>query len=354
MSSSEDGDGDLMGPGVDLAMSLSGVLIIVVVIIAQLWLAQNSHEPPPATPPATHAEVDPLRRAEGEIGRLQNLVSGMQDELAQAKNDANTQGVAADTARTDIRSLRRAVDGATQVVKATEGRLAAAEGERDRVKQTLDALSKQLADKKEKQSATEGRLAAAAAERDQTKQALDAVSKLLAGEKRKHAATQAALKNATDKPPLISISDESFRTFEEGSAVISARLAQYLAGTVATLDDHRKRYGTSVIEVVGHTDEVRIRKKDFCNLDDELLEVLNGRKEAKVLAACDNVALGMARATAVVNEFKKLGLEKDFTLLPLSAGPAISTEETLAPGNQGGAPNPSRRRIDIRLKRRGE
>jgi len=85
-----------------------------------------------------------------------------------------------------------------------------------------------------------------------------------------------------------------------------------------------------------------------------LLEVLNGRKEAKVLAACDNVALGMARAAAVVNEFRKLGLTKDFTLLALSAGPAISMEEALSPGNRGRTADPARRRIEIRLKRRGE
>ncbi len=62
----------------------------------------------------------------------------------------------------------------------------------------------------------------------------------------------------------------------------------------------------------------------------------------------------MARATAVVEELKRLGLQNDFTIVPLSAGSAIDLDGSLAPGNQYGVPVPDRRRIEIRLRRTGE
>ncbi len=157
-----------------------------------------------------------------------------------------------------------------------------------------------------------------------------------------------------DKPPLITVSDAKFHTFEEGSAVISVELRELLANIAKQLYALRDRYQANVVEIIGHTDEVRFGStKRQCNLDDSLLEVLNGRKDTRALLPCDNVGLGMARATAVVDELKRLGLGRDFVLLPLSSGAAIDTNETIASGSQMSTSLPARRRIEIRL-RRGE
>jgi hypothetical protein len=56
----------------------------------------------------------------------------------------------------------------------------------------------------------------------------------------------------------------------------------------------------------------------------------------------------------VVNELKKLGLGAQFTLLPLSAGSVIGVNGMLAAGDQLVISDPSRRRIEIRLRRFGE
>jgi flagellar motor protein MotB len=159
-----------------------------------------------------------------------------------------------------------------------------------------------------------------------------------------------------DRPPLITISDARFRTFEEASAEISPELSQFLRTLVPTLYKLREQYGAHVVEVTGHTDEIRIgaSRRQSCNLDQELLPTVNGKKPARLLEACDNVGLGMARATAVVNELRSLGLASSFWLLPLSAGQAIDTDGTLATGAQVVTSSPARRRIEIRLRRLGE
>src|SRR4029077_3479080 len=159
---------------------------------------------------------------------------------------------------------------------------------------------------------------------------------------------------ANDKPPLITISDADVHTFRQGSADISHELQQFLAvRTVPDLLKLSQRYNAAIIEVVGHTDEVPLGTslRQRSNLDEKLLGVLGSREAPTILGACDNVGLGMARAASVVIELKKLGLQKGFTLLPLSAGPAINTDETLAQGSSSSVATPSRRRIEIRLRR---
>ena len=162
------------------------------------------------------------------------------------------------------------------------------------------------------------------------------------------------MKNANDKPPLLKVNDErGVSIFAQGSAEPTPTLLQWLNAVYPVLIENGAKYGTNVIEVTGHTDELPVGQvmQERKNLDKSLLGVLNGRERSADLGACDNVGLGMARAAAVVAELTRLGLARQFTILPLSAGPSINVDGTLAEGLALPASEPARRRIEIRLRR---
>jgi flagellar motor protein MotB len=337
-----------MGPGMDLAMSLAGVLLVVVVIIAaQLW----------ATSKATKTLEGSVTKSADEY-IIQN--EHLRAQITELTNSANAQTVR--TGRLDVqlkesqagleakaRELSAAVEAlseesrrlaeARSALKNAQRDVAFARNEIETEKQRNARLTLQLADEARNRQIAERNL------KDSLQREVVVTNKLK------------TLQSPTnDKPPLITISDAAFRTFKEGSAEIQPELQQYLANLTKELYITRSRYGADVVEIAGHTDELRLgpSKRQGCNIDKELLEVLNGRRDIKSLVPCDNVGLGMARAVAVVNELKSLGVEKDFVLLPLSAGPTIDTGDKLASGDQSGISNPARRRIEIRLRRHGE
>jgi flagellar motor protein MotB len=297
-------EGELMGPGVDLAMSLSGILMIIVfVTIAQLWtnsMAKRAQAGAPAGESHQQQIAQLETQRDAALGRLRQAEVQLQDKDVAMK----------------VLTLDR--DRERQRANQLDIGLTDERRRRERAENIFDNANQQIARLIEQREALEHRL--------------------------------------NDKPPLITISDATFRTFEEASAEIRPELSEYLRTIVPTLYKLGEQYDARVIEVIGHTDEVRIgaRRRQSCNLDSELLPTVNGQKSARLLEPCDNVGLGMARAVAVVNVLRALGLGSSFTLLPLSAGQAIDTDGSLAAGAKVIMAEPARRRIEIRLRRHGE
>jgi outer membrane protein OmpA-like peptidoglycan-associated protein len=155
-----------------------------------------------------------------------------------------------------------------------------------------------------------------------------------------------------DLPPIIRLSEARGYYFPLGSAAITPAFRQRLAGEVVPrILDLGRRYHVDVIEVVGHTDEIPLRLESHSNLDFQLLAYLSGTGDAGDLHAADNVGLGMARAAAVARELLKDRALAGYTILPLSGGQAIATDQTLAAGHAA-TDEQERRRIEIRMRRR--
>jgi len=339
----EEDASDLMGPGVDLAMSLSGILMILVVItVIQLWLTSTSAR-------QTEGRYQEASASSSDAGKYAAIP---RDEADAAKRNATNARAEAEAAKKDAAAARSETDVAERNAKD-------ARAETDAAKK--DAAAARLEADVAKRNATNARAEAESARAEHEVAKKEAAvaraeanrqGQIAAEEVRKRKLAEAKL---NDRPPLITISDAKFRTFKEASSEISPELSQFLSSTVAQLYRLRAQYQANVIEVTGHTDEVKLGPSmRLCNLDENLIDVLNGRKDIKALGPCDNVGLGIARATAVVSELRARGLGKDFVLLPLSAGPAIDTDETMARGGHMQVPLPARRRIEIRLRRQGE
>lgn len=369
-------DGDLMGPGMDLALSLSGILMIVVAVtVAQLWFTSLRETPTPDEEDSLRlttqmqvklddanerlslmraeaaSQSNKMEEAYGRIGTLSELNQSLQKLLNLKTRDA-----------ADITARLRGVE--TQLTLSTREALD--------LKDQLMLTNSQLLELRALLREKTAEAALRSAERDREIQRANAIKSLLEQERGEKEEAEENVKRATeriillfdevqavqrrlnDKPPLIIISDAKFSTFEQASADISPALSNYLRTMVPDLRRLRDQYGAEVIEIVGHTDEVRLARRRRCNLDEDLLDTANSRRSAGLLGPCDNVGLGMARAAAVINELRSFGLESEFTFLPLSGGQAIDTDGTLAKGEQVATPNPARRRIEIRLRRRGE
>jgi hypothetical protein len=85
------------------------------------------------------------------------------------------------------------------------------------------------------------------------------------------------------------------------------------------------------------------------NLDTALVPWFTGAS-AMTPTAHDNVGLGMARAVAVARALKAAGVDKGWTIVPLSAGPFLKPNDQVTDGKRKGA-DEAERRIEIRLRR---
>ena len=152
-------------------------------------------------------------------------------------------------------------------------------------------------------------------------------------------------------PPIITLNEAEKYDFETGSAELSAKLRDALTTTIKDqiLDILGQGYGAEVIEVVGHTDERPIT--GYSNLNDRLVPALANEWAASQLLPGDNVGLGMARAVAVVKVLRSVITNPNIDIIPLSGGQAVDLNDKLATGSNGGD-QPSRRRIEIRLRQR--
>lgn len=153
-----------------------------------------------------------------------------------------------------------------------------------------------------------------------------------------------------EEPPIITLSEADGFFFQTGSAALSKQFESRLESTVVPrLVELAIRYDASVIEVIGHTDEVPLRRGQTGNLDRTLVDWFAGRSTMPPTAA-DNMGLGMARAVSVARALRSSGLKAPLTVVPMSAGPFLKPDDTVTDGSSVVAAE-KRRRIEIRLRR---
>ncbi len=155
----------------------------------------------------------------------------------------------------------------------------------------------------------------------------------------------------SDYTPIIAMPEARGYVFDPGEARLSeAFKARVRSEVIPQILKQAQQYQTSVIEVVGHTDEVPVQRSQSTNLDDRLLDVLHGRARIDSLQVRDNVGLGMARAAAVAGLLIEDQSIRDngYQVLPMSAG-QTAYNDRLALGDDPGA-RPQRRRIEVRVR----
>ena len=157
-----------------------------------------------------------------------------------------------------------------------------------------------------------------------------------------------------DWPPIISLHEADGYTFAKGKADLSPSFEAKLKGEIIPkLVALTQKFRVDVIEVVGHTDEQHIAQRTS-NLDWMLVDALKEPAPVAPLVPGDNAGLGLSRAVSVVRALMLDGKlpQPQYRILPLSGGQLIDTTERITPG--GGGDVPSRRRIEIRLRRSQE
>lgn len=153
-----------------------------------------------------------------------------------------------------------------------------------------------------------------------------------------------------DWPPIINLSEAGGYFFRSGSAELTPAFEGKLHGSITDeIARNLARYRVDIIEVIGHTDEQPISRTGS-NLDQTIIDVVDGRKAIGSIMPADNAGLGMARAIAVANVLKGDPKLKGATVLPMSGAQLILPGDQLTIG-QGGDVE-SRRRIEIRIRRR--
>jgi flagellar motor protein MotB len=159
----------------------------------------------------------------------------------------------------------------------------------------------------------------------------------------------------TDQPPIIMLSEENDEyRFDLGSAEIPDVFREALEEEIVPLlDELSRRYRCDTLEIVGHTDGVRMCKA-LSTLDEELVGALHS-DYTRELVAGSNLDLGMMRAIAIVKilrESQNVGwLGNVKYILPYSAGQLIEVDRSLVREVNDMSDDRSRRRIEIRLLR---
>jgi flagellar motor protein MotB len=157
----------------------------------------------------------------------------------------------------------------------------------------------------------------------------------------------------TDQPPSITLAEtEGFR-FDSGSADISLTYRASLShDIVPQILAAQRKHRINTVQVIGHTDEVPLRKlsdnKPSRNLDEGLIPFLVSNA---AVTPGSNTDLAMLRAVAVVKVLREHPDLKDMKLVPYSAGQILlpEPEDMLSPGQKGD--DAKRRRVVIRLTR---
>jgi len=156
-----------------------------------------------------------------------------------------------------------------------------------------------------------------------------------------------------EDPPIITLSEADGYYFQPGSPLVSQPFAEQLRSKIAPkLKQIAQDYNATIVEVIGHTDEVPFgrARRQLSDLDATLIDWYNSRIE-RVPVPFDNFGLGMARAVAVARALKASGLGDEFSIIPLSAGPFLKLDDTVTDGRDATAAE-NRRRIEIRLRRK--
>lgn len=153
-------------------------------------------------------------------------------------------------------------------------------------------------------------------------------------------------------PPIINLSEAGGYFFRSGSAELTEAFSERLTGSIADeIGESLRRYQADIIEVIGHTDEQPISRSKS-NLDQSIIDVVDGRRPVTVITPADNAGLGMARALAVANVLKNSNKLQGATILPMSGAQLVLPGDILTTGQAGDVE--ARRRIEIRIRRRNE
>ncbi|CAN7262059.1 OmpA family protein [Rhizobium rhizogenes] len=151
-------------------------------------------------------------------------------------------------------------------------------------------------------------------------------------------------------PPIINLEDVRTNYFQSGSTELTKTFVQLLDTTVVNeIAGNLSAYGANIVEVIGHTDEQPVARRTS-NLDDTLIEAMDGRLPISAVEPADNAGLGLARAIAVANVLKANPKLKNATILPMSAAQLILPGDTISAGQAGAVE--TRRRIEIRVRGR--
>lgn len=234
-----------------------------------------------------------------------------------------------------IRSSTRVAELATQ--RPSDGQLAATIKRLESEKAGLLSQVKQL----------EASLKRVEGQRAQ----LAARVKALEGELQKLAAQQ---RQPEEQPPIITLPDTGDYRFDPGSAEIRpAFLARLAKEVVPKLKAAGEKYKAQIVEVIGHTDGTSIndRLRAKANLDEFLGQYLDVSSTVSVFPY-DNVGLGISRAVSVARALRQSGLPAEFDIQPLSAAYLIAPNDRTSPAPRR-LDDPTRRRIEIRLRRVG-
>lgn len=161
-------------------------------------------------------------------------------------------------------------------------------------------------------------------------------------------------KQLNDKPPIINLKEAEGYSFPLGDATLTASFRDRLSHeAVGILLDSARLHGATVVEVIGHTDELPVSGRTS-NLDGQLIPFLRSTArggQPLTLSAADNAGLGMARAAAVAQYLMtEPRLRGQLRVLALSGAQIIDTNDSLS---AGGDPRDAsmRRRIEIRSRR---
>jgi outer membrane protein OmpA-like peptidoglycan-associated protein len=151
-------------------------------------------------------------------------------------------------------------------------------------------------------------------------------------------------------PPIINLEDVRTNYFQSGSTELTKTFVQLLDTTVVNeIAGNLSAYGANIVEVIGHTDEQPVARRTS-NLDDTLIDAMDGRLPISAVEPADNAGLGLARAIAVANVLKANPKLKNATILPMSAAQLILPGDTISAGQAGAVE--TRRRIEIRVRGR--
>ncbi|MBB3937353.1 hypothetical protein [Aureimonas phyllosphaerae] len=157
-------------------------------------------------------------------------------------------------------------------------------------------------------------------------------------------------KGEHDWPPIINLSEAAGYSFAVGSADLTPEFAERLRSKIAEeVVKIMGRYDAGVVEVIGHTDEQAMGKRES-NLDRDLIPVLSGKTDIGTLSPADNAGLGMARAVSVARLFRTDPRFSNVTVIPLSGGQMVLPGDAVSDGSSARDAR-ERRRIEIRVRR---
>lgn len=156
-----------------------------------------------------------------------------------------------------------------------------------------------------------------------------------------------ASRQRSDQPPIITISDAEVYSFPSGRADVSPGFQQHLTlSIIPKLARLAGQYRCDVIEVIGHTDARPVGGAS--NLD-QRLDVTGG--DVSRLAPGSNADLGLMRAWSVNGLLRADPRLTGMRFYGYSAGQAVLPDGRLGHSQEAPVDDPTRRRIEIRLRR---